>query len=647
MSERTRRRTDAYKHLEEETLGKAYDSRLMSRLMHYLAPSRGLVAGATALLILFSLAQLAGPIITKIAIDRYITTGDYPGLLRIVLLWFLLIGVSAFLQYAQLVSMNLIGQRAMRQLRDELYRHVQRLPMSFFDKNPVGRLMTRLTNDVEVLNQMFTQGVVAIFGDVFTLLGIMVVLIVMDWRLALVTFAAVPVLVIVTLQFRRRLRTAYRDIRVALAKINAYLQESLGGIPLIKALRREERNNEEFQALAADHRDAFLGAVRAFATYYPLVEVVEAVAVALVLWYGGGRVIQDAITFGALVAFIQYAGRFFRPIRDLTDKYNILQDAMASSERIFNLLDRPVEMDATTTPAFDPAGAIRYENVHFSYDGQTPVLQGIDIEIPPGKTTAIVGSTGSGKTTLMALLSRFYPPTTGRITLGGVDIADIPRRVLRRHLAVVQQDVFLFSGTVEENIRLWEEIPEERLQRAVELSHADHLISRLSQGLKHTVTERGGTFSTGERQLVAFARALAFDPDILILDEATAAIDSETEALIQDALRRLLTGRTAIVIAHRLSTIRHADQILVLHHGRVCERGRHEELLKAGGIYARLYRLQFELQHASADEAADGEAGADGTRDAEAADGDSAGDAHGGSRPVTTAPGRAPRTPQE
>lgn len=593
MSQRPR--TDAYKHLEEETLGKAYDARLMSRLMRYLRPSRGLVVGATVLLILFSLAQLSGPIITKIAIDRYITPGDYPGLVRITLLWFVIIALSATLQYAQLVSMNLIGQRAMRQLRDELYRHVQRLPMSFLDKNPVGRLMTRLTNDVEVLNQMFTQGVVAIFGDIFTLLGIMVVLVVMDWRLALVTFSAVPVLVLVTLRFRRRLRTAYRDIRVALAKINAYLQESLGGMALIKALRREERNNDEFQALAADHRDAFLGAVRAFATYYPLVEVIEAVAVALVLWYGGGRVVQEALTFGALVAFVQYAGRFFRPIRDLTDKYNILQDAMASSERIFNLLDRPVEHEPPETPAFDAAGTIRYEDVHFSYDGKTPVVRGIDVEISAGKTTAIVGSTGSGKTTLVSLLSRFYEPTKGRITLDGVDIASIPRPVLRRHLAVVQQDVFLFSGTVEENIRLWEKVPPERLEQAIALSHADHLLRRLPGGLKHPVSERGGAFSTGERQLVAFARALAFDPKILILDEATAAIDSETEALIQDALRSLLTDRTAIVIAHRLSTIRNADQILVIHHGQVAERGRHDELLAKGGIYARLYRLQFQL----------------------------------------------------
>lgn len=585
---------------QEQSLGKIYDRQLMTRILHYLRPLTGLVALATALLILFSFSSLAGPIVTRIGIDRYMANGDMTGLVRICLVWFAILVATGGLQYAQMTLTNHIGQRAMMQLRLDIYAKLHRVPIAFFDRNPVGRLITRVTNDVEVLNQMFTQGVVAIFGDLLTLVGIMVVLIVLNLRLAMVTFLTIPPLFFLSLQFRWRVRRAFREIRVALARINAYLQEAIGGIAIIKAFRREQLNEDEFANLNAHHRDAFLRSVRAFSIYFPLVELIQAAAIALILWYGSGQLLRDQLTFGALVAFIQYVGRFFRPIRDLSDKFNILQEAMASSERIFNLLDEPTEPETKGEPeGFNPRGDIRFDQVSFSYDEQTPVLTDISIDIPTGKTTAIVGATGAGKTTMAALLTRFYEPTAGRITVGSADIRAVPMHVLRENIAIVQQDVFLFSGSVEDNIRLWDKsIPDEHLQTAIRVSHADHPIRRLPKGLDSPITERGANLSSGERQLLAFARALAFDPAILILDEATASVDSETEALIQDALHALLKDRTAVVIAHRLSTIRNADKILVLHHGKICQQGTHEELLASGGIYAHLYRLQFQGQGA-------------------------------------------------
>ena len=583
---------------QEQNLGKIYDRQLMARILHYLRPLTGLVVLATALLILFSLSSLAGPIITRIGIDRYIAKGDMTGLVRICLFWLAVLVVTGGLQYAQMTLTNHIGQRAMMQLRLDIYGKLHRVPITFFDRNPVGRLITRATNDVEVLNQMFTQGVVAVFGDLLTLVGIMVVLVVLNLKLAMVTFLTIPPLFVLSLQFRSRVRGAFREIRVALARINAYLQEVIGGIAIIKAFQREQLNEDEFAGLNAQHRDAFLRSVRAFSIYFPLVELIQAVAIALILWYGSGQLLRDQLTFGALVAFVQYVGRFFRPIRDLSDKFNILQEAMASSERIFRLLDEPNEPDSEAEQEpFDPRGDIRFDHVSFSYDEQTPVLADITVDIRAGRTTAIVGATGAGKTTMAALLTRFYEPTSGSITVGRTDIRDVPLRVLREKIAIVQQDVFLFSGTVEDNIRLWDRgIPDKRLQTAIRVSHADHPIQRLPKGLDSPITERGGNLSSGERQLLAFARALAFDPAILILDEATASVDSETEALVQDALQALLKDRTAVVIAHRLSTVRNADQILVLHRGKICQQGTHAELLAAGGIYAHLYRLQFQGQ---------------------------------------------------
>jgi ATP-binding cassette subfamily B protein len=486
------------------------------------------------------------------------------------------------------------GQRIMFDLRMQVYGHLQKLDLRFYDRNPVGRLMTRVTTDVDVLNELFTSGVVSVFGDIFTLLGIMAVLLWMDWRLALVAFSVLPLIVLVAQWFRRHVRDSYRNVRTWIARINAFLQERISGMATVQLFRREQKDFEAFDAIDRGHRDANVQSIFYYAVFYPAIELVSAVAVGLIIWVGGGFAIQEALTLGSLVAFIQYAQRFFRPISDMSEKFNILQGAMASSERVFALLDTPVDIQSAGKARPAAAGTIAFDHVSFAYVPGEPVLRDISFEIAEGERIGIVGATGSGKTTLINLLLRFYDVQEGRITIGGVDIREMDLRELRARFGLVLQDVHLFSGTIGGNVRLGDErIDDERVRRAVEAVHAHLFIDRLPLGLDTPVAERGATLSVGQKQLLSFARALAFDPPVLILDEATSSVDTETELLIRDALSVLMRGRTTLAIAHRLSTIQDMDRILVLHKGQLREAGTHQELLAVRGIYHRLYQLQF------------------------------------------------------
>jgi ATP-binding cassette subfamily B protein len=491
-------------------------------------------------------------------------------------------------------------------MRREIFGHLQKLHVGFFDRNPVGRLMTRATTDVDAVNELFTSGVVTVFGDLFTLFGIMGVMMAMNLELALVTFTVIPLFFVVTNWFRRGARASFRDVRKWLARINAFLQENLTGMGTVQLFRREERNAQEFAAVNRGHADANLRSIFYYAVFYPAIELLAALALALIILYGGSRVLAGALTLGALVAFIQYSERFWRPISDLSEKFNILQGAMASSERIFHLLDTKPEIVSPPEPVRLPEvrGRVAFEKVSFAYADENWVVEDIDFAVEPGRSLALVGATGAGKTTLMSLLARFYDVKRGRITLDGVDLRDLDLRQLRGSLALVLQDVHLFSGTIASNIRLGSDIPMERVRAAAEAVHAHRFIEALPHGYETEVRERGATLSVGQKQLLSFARALAHDPRILILDEATSSVDTETEGLIQDALKVLLRGRTAIVIAHRLSTIQNVDEILVMHRGHIRERGPHQALLAQRGLYWRLYQLQYKDQEGSAPAAA-------------------------------------------
>jgi ATP-binding cassette subfamily B multidrug efflux pump len=601
-------------HNEEEALGKLYDSHLTRRLLGYLRPYRTRVLFAVLLSLVSSLLAIAGPLLLKITVDRYLVPTlaghmAYAAAMHGITLvaWLFLAALSArfALDYAQTRMMQRVGQLAMYDLRRELFDRLQRLPLAFFDRNPLGRLVTRVTTDVDTLNDLFASGVVAMLGNCFMLAAIVVAMLKLDWRLALAAFGVIPLIVLVTLLFRSSVRDANRRIRVAIARINAFLQEHISGMSVVQLFNRERTARRQFAEANRAHMLAFKDAILAFALFYPAVEFLGVLAIAVVLWYGGMRVLAGTLGLGTIVAFIQYAQQFFRPIQDLSEKFNILQTAMASSERIFRLLDEPITIESPPVPVplGLPRGEIEFSHVWFAYTGGAQpaeedwVLRDVSLRVRPGQTVAIVGHTGAGKTTLISLLLRFYDVQRGQILLDGRDIREYDLHALRRHFGIVLQDPVLFSGTLESNVRMGTEgIDRAAVERALDEVGLGPFLRSLPGGVESAVGERGSTFSVGQRQLVSFARALAHNPRFLILDEATSSVDTKTELTIRAALDRLLTGRTAIVIAHRLSTIQHASQILVFHKGRLREQGTHQELLARRGIYHRLYQLQYKDQ---------------------------------------------------
>jgi ATP-binding cassette, subfamily B, multidrug efflux pump len=579
---------------EEDVLGKAYDARLMRRLLAYLRPHTWYVLGALLALIGDAVTQLAPPYLVKIAIDQYIAQGDLAGLNNIALVYLAVLLASFTLEYAQTYMMQMIGQRIMFDMRMQVYTHLQRLDLSFYDRNPVGRLMTRVTTDVDVINDLFTSGVVAAFGDLFMLVGIMVTLLWMDWRLALIAFSVLPLILVLAQWFRRNVRESYRKVRLRIARINAFLNEQINGMATVQLFRREEVNYGRFELINREHRDANVEQIVFYAVFLPAVEFVAAIATALILWYGGGFVLNNTLTLGSLVAFILYAGRFFRPISDMSEKFNTLQAAMASSERIFQLLDTDVDVKSPEESAIGSRqstgqkNSIVFDNVSFAYKDDDYVLRDVSFEVKSGERVGIVGATGAGKSTLISLLLRFYDVTSGRILIDGVDIRAMDLGTLRRMFGLVLQDVHLFS------------IDDARVRDAARAVHAHRFIESLPGGYDARVAERGATLSVGQKQLLSFARALAFDPSVLILDEATSSVDTETELLIRDALHVLMSGRTTLAIAHRLSTIQDMDNILVFHKGKLREVGSHQRLLAMRGIYYKLFQLQYKAANPTA-----------------------------------------------
>ncbi len=601
--------------MEEEVLGKAYDSRLMGRLLRYMKPYRVVVAASLVLLLIDSLLQIIGPLLTKLAVDRYLVPvkhspavpfvgkwlshNPWTGLSQIAGLYLAVVVLGVFFDFGQTYLMQWTGQKAMFDLRRELMVHLQTLHVAYYDKNPVGRLVTRVTTDVDVLNDLFASGLVTIVGDVLMLSFVIIAMIRLSPGMTGLMLAVMPIVVLVTIQFRRTASESYRRIRVAIARINAYLQEHVAGMAVLQLYNREERSRREFDKINRDHMLAFKDSITAYGWFYPVVEFLGMLALALLLAYGGLRVRQGALTLGVLVAFFQYGLRFFRPIQDLSEKYNILQGAMAASERIFKLLDTEPQVVSGPNAVPLPAGAgeIEFDHVWFAYHDEDWVLRDVSFRIREGETVAIVGHTGAGKTTLTNLLLRFYDVQRGVIRIGGIDVRRLDLMELRRQFGVVLQDPYLFTGTVESNIRLGTKaITQAEVKRAAEQVNLLDFIEELPDRFDTPVREHGNGFSTGQKQLISFARALAHNPRILILDEATSSVDTETELRVRAALNSLVSNRTSLVIAHRLSTIQRADRIIVMHKAQLREMGTHRELLALRGIYWKLYQLQYKEQ---------------------------------------------------
>ena len=632
----------AQKPHDDDAVGKAYDSRLMGRLLRYLKPYWLAVVVSLIAIAVKSVCDVLGPFITKVAVDRYLdpthrnaqlpllnrwlSNDAITGISQLAGLYIATLLVSYGLEFVQTYLMQWTGQKVMFDLRTQIFGHLQRMHPAFFDRNPVGRLVTRVTSDVDALNEMFTSGVVSIFEDVFVLLGIMFVMLRMSWWLALIALSVLPLILIATRIFRHYVRESYRRIRAAIARINSYTQEHVSGMSVVQLFNREKRSYQAFEDVNRQHMDAFKDQILAYSLYYPVVELFSSLAIALIIWLGGGGVLRNTVTLGVLVAFLQYSQRFFRPIQDLSEKYNILQAAMAASERIFKLLDTPPELlSPEVARAGDGSGRIEFRNVWFTYqrldeealarlrNSETPpddgsiewILHGVSFTIQPDETAALVGHTGAGKTTITSLMMRFYDIQHGQILVDGVDVREQDLSELRRRFAVVLQDPFLFSGTIASNIRLGTDwITNTDLERVAEEVNLLEFINTLPSGLEEPVRERGNTLSTGQKQLISFARALAHNPRILILDEATSSVDTETELRVRSALGRMISGRTSVVVAHRLSTIQKADRILVMHRGELREMGTHQDLLLQRGLYWKLYQLQYKDQEIPGHESA-------------------------------------------